>query len=170
MQEKLGLPEDAQGPVVRQMVEKYIEGVCWVMKYYYEGAHLILPPRACSMPWTLPASTCLRLPAVSQNVSQQESLLCSCLPPPACTPCSRLCLLPCTHAHLSCSCSRQPSALSTGRGSSKHAAQTGTDGLRALSALKMARGSSSPVFNAHWLCRRALLDVVLPLPLRPLRL
>ena len=38
VQEKLGLAEDAQGPVVRQMVEKYIEGVCWVMKYYYEGA------------------------------------------------------------------------------------------------------------------------------------
>ena len=42
-QEKLGLPEAEQGPVIRKMVEKYIEGVCWVMKYYYEGAPLLCP-------------------------------------------------------------------------------------------------------------------------------
>ena len=40
VQEKLGLPEAEQGPVIRKMVEKYIEGVCWVMKYYYEGVRV----------------------------------------------------------------------------------------------------------------------------------
>ena len=49
LQEKLGLPEGEQAPVVRQMVEKYIEGVCWVMRYYYEGERTPAPHHTACM-------------------------------------------------------------------------------------------------------------------------
>lgn len=36
-QEKLGLPPDQQAPMVAEIVKAYVEGLCWVMRYYYDG-------------------------------------------------------------------------------------------------------------------------------------
>mmetsp|Transcript_3382 Transcript_3382/g.9711 ORF Transcript_3382/g.9711 Transcript_3382/m.9711 type:complete len:890 (+) Transcript_3382:1230-3899(+) len=36
-QEKFGNPPEDQAKLVRDMVKHYIEGVCWVMRYYYDG-------------------------------------------------------------------------------------------------------------------------------------
>ena len=36
-EEKLGVTADKQQPLVEDMVKHYIEGVCWVMRYYYDG-------------------------------------------------------------------------------------------------------------------------------------
>lgn len=61
LQEKLGLPEHEQAPTVREMVRKFVEGLCWVMKYYYEGgalvAHLFQP---CGIVGAVVHRICLR--------------------------------------------------------------------------------------------------------------
>lgn len=36
-QEKLGVPADQQEEVVQSMVRSYVEGLLWVMRYYYDG-------------------------------------------------------------------------------------------------------------------------------------
>ncbi len=45
LQEKLGLPPDQQHEVVNEMVKAYVEGLCWVMHYYYEGECPESPPQ-----------------------------------------------------------------------------------------------------------------------------
>lgn len=37
VQEKTGLLGPDQAAVVHQMVKAYVEGLCWVMAYYYDG-------------------------------------------------------------------------------------------------------------------------------------
>ena len=37
LQEKLGLPAELQQEVVSEMVKAYVEGLCWVLAYYYKG-------------------------------------------------------------------------------------------------------------------------------------
>jgi len=36
-QEKMGVPPPDQPAVIADIVKSYVEGLCWVMKYYYEG-------------------------------------------------------------------------------------------------------------------------------------
>uniref|UniRef100_A0A383WIN0 5'-3' exoribonuclease 2 n=1 Tax=Tetradesmus obliquus TaxID=3088 RepID=A0A383WIN0_TETOB len=36
-QEKMGVAPEQQAPVIAAIVKSYVEGLCWVMSYYYEG-------------------------------------------------------------------------------------------------------------------------------------
>ena len=36
-QEKMDVPPEHQAPVIAGIVKSYVEGLCWVMRYYYEG-------------------------------------------------------------------------------------------------------------------------------------
>ena len=38
MQAKLGVEGAEQDRLRREMVKAYVEGLCWVMRYYYDGA------------------------------------------------------------------------------------------------------------------------------------
>ena len=46
-QEKMGVEAEQQEEVVRDMVRVYVEGLCWVMAYYYDGASAGQPCRCC---------------------------------------------------------------------------------------------------------------------------
>jgi 5'-3' exoribonuclease 2 len=35
--EKMQAPHGQQEGIVRKIVAAYVEGLCWVMRYYYEG-------------------------------------------------------------------------------------------------------------------------------------
>ena len=51
LQAKTGLPPGQQDSVVSDMVRSYVEGLCWVLRYYYDGA-----PRA-SLDTSYPSNT-----------------------------------------------------------------------------------------------------------------
>lgn len=36
-QEKMGAAPQDQAPIIASIVKAYVEGLCWVMRYYYEG-------------------------------------------------------------------------------------------------------------------------------------
>lgn len=35
--EKMQAPPGQQDAIIREIVGAYVEGLCWVMRYYYEG-------------------------------------------------------------------------------------------------------------------------------------
>lgn len=41
MQAKIGVDGPEQGPIIRDMVKEFVRGLCWVMKYYYDGAQIV---------------------------------------------------------------------------------------------------------------------------------
>ena len=47
IQAKTGLEGPEQAAVVRAMVCEYVRGLAWVMRYYYEGAHLASKTSIC---------------------------------------------------------------------------------------------------------------------------
>lgn len=48
MQAKTGVEGPEQAEMVRGMVQEYVRGLCWVMRYYYDGVPTPLdPPRPC---------------------------------------------------------------------------------------------------------------------------
>ena len=40
VQAKTGVEGPEQARMVREMVREYVKGLCWVMRYYYEGGFL----------------------------------------------------------------------------------------------------------------------------------
>ena len=39
VQSKFGVEAHEQQQLVRDIVQEYVRGLCWVMRYYYDGAH-----------------------------------------------------------------------------------------------------------------------------------
>lgn len=50
-QEKMGTAPEEQAEVVRDMVQKYVEGLCWVMSYYYDGGFTWHAPLSYDVVW-----------------------------------------------------------------------------------------------------------------------
>ena len=44
VQSKFGVSGHEQCELVRGIVQEYVRGLCWVMRYYYDGAHSHLTP------------------------------------------------------------------------------------------------------------------------------
>ena len=52
-QAKTGVEGAEQAGMVRDMVREYVKGLCWVMRYYYEGARRAALPPTPSYFWPL---------------------------------------------------------------------------------------------------------------------
>ena len=50
VQSKFGVSGHEQRQLLRGVVQEYVSGLCWVMRYYYDGAHSHLLP-ASSASW-----------------------------------------------------------------------------------------------------------------------
>ena len=44
VQSKFGVSGHEQRQLARGVVQEYVRGLCWVMRYYYDGAHSHLLP------------------------------------------------------------------------------------------------------------------------------
>ncbi len=50
VQAKTGVEGPEQAEMVRGMVQEYVRGLCWVMRYYYDGV-LLNPLMICCAVW-----------------------------------------------------------------------------------------------------------------------
>lgn len=47
LQSKFGVEGQEQRALVRDVVQEYVRGLCWVMRYYYDGERRTILPGAC---------------------------------------------------------------------------------------------------------------------------